>query len=104
MSEKGKLTAYISGPITGRDKAEYMDHFKRAELALKGAGWEVINPAEANEKLADILDYDTLMKVCRAEVEESDAIYLLKGWEKSRGAKIELYKAIWEKKEIFLEP
>ena len=53
-------------------------------MALQG--WEVINPLElvpANSS------WENAMKLCINELLTCQAIYLLKGWHKSRGAKLE---------------
>jgi hypothetical protein len=96
MSERVKQI-YISGPITGRDKDEYLDHFNEVEWALKrhaedaGVRITVFNPAsyfavEYDEPPA----YHMCMRKCIEELTRCDGIALLEGWEKSSGAQMEL--------------
>ena len=121
------MRIYISGKMTGMP-----DHnipaFNAAAKRLREQGHFVINPAELSalfgtpEEIADsfavlynahyrdnpilarqvgiaksILDADL------AAVRSCDAIYLLRGWEQSRGAKKELAEAIRCGLEVMLE-
>ena len=79
---------YISGPITGVEN--YMENFSSAEVRLADRGWHVVNPAKMgwilprNAEWADymIIDFQ-LLAAC-------SYIYMLKDWEKSKGAKEEI--------------
>ena len=77
---------YISGPITGRPKEEYMEHFKAVEKRLQQAGYWTFNPATANSKMPPWFSHDDFMEICIAELRLCDMICLLNGWEKSLGA------------------
>ena len=76
---------YISGKIT--DNPNYKAEFEAAELALKIAGFQPVNPAEEHlsdgATRADYMRHD-LKLLC-----DCDAIYMLNGWRESAGAKIE---------------
>lgn len=76
---------YISGKIT--DDANYKVNFEVAELALETAGFQPVNPAEEHlpegATWADYMRHDIKL-LC-----DCDAIYMLKGWRESAGAKIE---------------
>ena len=76
---------YISGSIT-RDP-DYREHFRAAEEKLRDMGMKVFNPAkfEADPDKS----WEDYMKRDIAELMRCKAIYLLKGWKKSRGARIE---------------
>ena len=76
---------YISGKIT--NNANYKADFEAAGLALKIAGFQPVNPAEeqlpGGATWADYMRHDIKL-LC-----DCDAIYMLKGWRESAGAKIE---------------
>mgnify|MGYP003314929645 CR=1 FL=1 len=76
---------YISGKIT--DNANYKADFEAAELALKIAGFQPVNPAE--EHLPDGATWADYMRHDIKLLCDCDAIYMLNGWRESAGAKIE---------------
>lgn len=77
---------YISGGITG--VGEYMAHFDEVERKLKAVD-EVINPSKVSCALP-VLTHDGYMTVCMALLSLCDTIYMLKGYEQSKGAMQEL--------------
>ena len=76
---------YISGKIT--NNANYKADFEAAELALKIAGFQPVNPAE--EQLPDGATWADYMRHDLKLLCDCDAIYMLNGWRESAGAKIE---------------
>lgn len=82
-----KKTIYISGKITGTD--DYMQRFAAAEKKLRLRGFKVINPVKKNAKFPAGTSWETYMRSCIRLLSRCDAIYLLRGWRKSRGAVIE---------------
>ena len=76
---------YISGKITGNPN--YKADFEAAELALKIAGFQPVNPAE--EHLPDGATWADYMRQDIKLLCDCDAIYMLNGWRESEGAKIE---------------
>lgn len=76
---------YISGPMTGIENLN-KEAFNEAEKLLISQGHEVINPAV----LPDGMNYDDYIKIAKVFIDNCDRIYLLKDWEKSKGANIEL--------------
>ena len=77
---------YIAGPMNGYPGMNF-DAFHKAAFNLRAAGFTVINPAELNPDVN--ADWSDCMDVDIDAVFECDAIYMLKGWEKSKGARIE---------------
>lgn len=78
---------YISGPITGVDN--YQMNFFIAEQRLKKRLKRIINPAKLQDCLPE-LTHSEYMTICMAELSLCDSIYMLKGYEKSKGAMQEL--------------
>ena len=78
------MRIYISGAITGTD--DYMERFEKAEKELTDQGYSVINPAKVNAQLPNDTTYEEYMKMSLTMLDMCDAIYMLKGWEKSCGA------------------
>jgi len=94
---------YISGGITGITEEEYMKRFNRAEEDLWNFGYEeIINPANVSAMLPELY-HSEYMTVCMALLSLCDSIYMLKGYERSKGAMMELeyakkhgYKVVYE--------
>lgn len=81
------MKVYISGPITGTK--DYFERFQKAEQYFRQQGCEVINPAEVMRPLPESTTWEEYMKVAIALLEQCGMIFMLKGWQKSRGAAIE---------------
>lgn len=82
---------YISGAITGTKG--YMKRFAEAERNLTEAGHEAVNPAKVNAQLPKGTSYEEYMKMSFCMLEMCDCIYMLCGWQNSKGANMELRKA-----------
>lgn len=100
-----KLKVYISGAIT--DNPHFKEDFAEAEEILKAYGFDVVNPAKEQYENWTWADY---MKRDLKQLLDCDAIYLIKGFEKSKGSMLELriskalkMKWITENMEIFSE-
>lgn len=103
---KPKRKVYLSGPMSGVERADYVRRFREAERILRWHGYGVINPCRVwacrwpwiyramefclghSKAYALILAYDLILLMTRA-----DGIAMLPGWEQSRGAQIENYVA-----------
>lgn len=87
------MKIYIAGPIT--NNPGYEKQFAEAEEKLLSMGHLVINPAKnPGTCYKDYLDIGLL------ELMKCDCIYLLLGWEESRGAQLEHHYAIAANLEI----
>jgi hypothetical protein len=82
----GKII-YLSGKIS--DNADYKKDFKCAEHFLSQMGYIVINPAEL-EEVAEGLTYEQYMQICYRLIDISHYIFMVSGWQKSKGANAEL--------------
>ena len=84
------IKIYISGKITGT--TDYIQIFERAEKAL--SNYIVINPAKVNEQLPIETTWKEYMQMSMTMLKMCDSIYMLKGWEDSKGARLEYNSAI----------
>ena len=80
------MRIYIAGPMSGIDSLNF-PAFHEAAARLRGQGFEVVNPAEINPDHA--MPWAECMRRDIAELVKCDAIYLLPGWENSKGANLE---------------
>jgi hypothetical protein len=85
--ETKKPKVYISGPVTGRDFTECKVDFNSAELWLTGLGYDVVNPL--SYEVIENGSWEDYMKRDLKMLLDCDYIYLLDGWEKSKGARVE---------------
>ena len=85
------MKVYISGPITGT--ADYMERFQRVEDRMAAAGIVAINPARVNAQLPETLMHDEYMKTSLAMLDICEGIYMMKGWQQSKGCRIEFEHA-----------
>ena len=94
------MKIYISGPIT--NVLDYKEKFARAEQNLKAKypDAEIINPTVL-DKLP--LTYDEYMELDLRLLGICEGIYMLKGWEDSKGANREYGYALAKGKAIYFE-
>ena len=85
------MRIYISGPMTGR--SDYEERFAEAASAIKAAGYTYVNPALVQRVVPD-LTYEEYMAIDLELLGRCDAICLLAGWPKSKGAVLEREWAI----------
>ena len=91
-----RKTIYSAGPMAGLPNDNFPAFFS-AEKRLENEGWLPINPARFNYVFGSEIGGKLLDAVCeseRASIPFLDAIYLLKGWQMSKGAKRELAIAL----------
>lgn len=80
------MKIYIAGSIS--NNPDYVEQFQNAEDMLKADGHEVINPAKNS-----CFSYKHYVDTGLFELMHCDAIYLLKGFENSKGALLEQHYA-----------
>ena len=81
---------YISGGITGIP--DYWKRFFMAEYVLMQMGFhksEMINPARICSLLPKDYTHEEYMTIDLALLKTCDTIFMLKGWENSKGANME---------------
>lgn len=103
------MKCYVAGPMTGREALNFPAFFA-AEGRLRGAGWEVLNPARiqceewtAGRDLDNIHGPEFCRRVAERDLgcvmslraEDGDALVLLPGSEQSVGANSEVWTARW---------
>lgn len=81
------MKVYISGPITGT--TDYMERFRSIEERMAAAGIVAINPAKVNAQLPGTLSHAEYMKTSIAMLDMCEAVYMMAGWQQSKGCNIE---------------
>ena len=81
---------YIAGPMTGYPELNF-PAFHRVAARWRAQGFDVVNPAEINENPS--AEWADCMRSDIRELVTCEGIALLPGWEKSRGATLELHIA-----------
>ena len=80
---------YISGPMTGLPNLN-MEAFNDAENKLRKAGWaDIRNPARLAVNEYENLPRSLYLRSDLRQLLDCQAILLLRGWEKSKGARLE---------------
>lgn len=88
--ESRTVTLYLSGPMTGIKDFNF-PAFNYATKKLREKGYNVINPAELGADTSKPWEY-----YIRRDIElllKADAVAVLNGWEKSKGATLEVFIA-----------
>ena len=91
-----KKVIYVSGKITGT--SDYVERFSAVEDKLIAEGYEVLNPVRTGKWLERYLapekpTWVQYMKYAIAAMMEADSIYMLRGWNQSKGARLERFLA-----------
>ena len=85
---------YISGPMSGVPRDQYLEMFRRAEQSLRSNGYtKVVNPIRVWvcrwPWLYRIVGYRLTLLYDLWMLTRCDLIYKIPGWKESRGANIE---------------
>ena len=83
-----KDKVYISGPIAGYDLQERKLAFLKVEHMLESLGYEPVNPF--NNGVPDDQHWRTHMRADIRMLLDCESIYMMPGWELSKGCKLEL--------------
>ena len=83
-------TVYISGKISGMEEQELLN-FNKAEHHLTSLGFNVVNPMKLPHNHDK--EWNSYMRECLVHLMDCDYIYLIKGYEDSKGALLELHIA-----------
>lgn len=78
---------YLAGPMTGHENHNF-PAFHAAAERLRGSGLEVVNPADHG--LVSGLGWSDYMRWDLVKLAGCHAVYVLPGWEKSKGASLEV--------------
>jgi hypothetical protein len=91
---------FLSGPVTGLDYEQVKKNFNQAEQLFLDKDYQVMNPVTfvpAGE------DWNKAMRRCLVAISSCNTIYLLKGFEGSRGSTLELVIAHELEMEVIFE-
>ena len=83
-----KERVYISGPIAGYDLQERKMAFLKVQHMLESLGYEVSNPFDNG--VPDDAHWREHMRADIAMLLQCESIYMMPGWEFSKGCKLEL--------------
>lgn len=92
------MNVYISGPIKNNDDY-HLDFENGAKYVLTVLGHQPVNPAT----LPSGLTYEEYMRADIRMLLNCEGIYMLKGWERSAGARCEFHVACLCGHEVFYE-
>jgi hypothetical protein len=82
---------YISGPITGYEYIERYNEFERVQRSLEG--WQALPVNPMKNGVPPGAPRHQHLKKDFADLTKCDCIYLLEGWERSEGCRMELQVA-----------
>tara|TARA_Y100001937_G_C6950234_1_gene254342 strand:+ start:155 stop:592 length:438 start_codon:yes stop_codon:yes gene_type:complete len=89
--KKSKLKIYIAGPMSGHEDLNWSS-FDKKERELIDAGWTVVNPAKMDREMGlnptqlGEYDYEDAARRDIEALKKCDAIYLMSGFQFSKGA------------------
>ncbi|EKY13361.1 hypothetical protein HMPREF9075_00061 [Capnocytophaga sp. oral taxon 332 str. F0381] len=95
------MKIYISGKISGTDLTETRKRFAAVAKVMKRLGVEPVNPLENGLSEHDSWEAHMLKDI--ADLLQCKAIYMLQGWQESKGARIEYYIATKKRMPIMYE-
>lgn len=87
LSSRKKKLLYVSGPMSSHPEDFNFPAFNEAAERLRAEGWEVVNPADKG--IVDGWEWEDYLRYDIKQICDCDAVYMLKGWPSSRGARLE---------------
>lgn len=86
-----KMKLYLSGPMTGIENYN-LHHFSEIAGKLENAGYRVYNPGDNGAD--DNVAWEAYLKHDLQELCKCQGVAVLKGWQESRGARLEVFNAL----------
>lgn len=86
-------TFYISGPMAGCEDYN-RPAFRAAAETLRARGYDVLSPAELPAPDTVNPTWTDWMRAALRTMLHADAVVMLKGWQRSKGARIEFNLAV----------
>jgi hypothetical protein len=86
LSASRERRIYVAGPMTGIEHFNFPAFNAKAD-ALRAEGWTVLNPADHG--IVEGADWGDYLRHDIAGLATCEAIHLLPGWTKSKGARLE---------------
>ncbi len=93
---------YIAGQITGLDEKEYILNFAEAKREVKWRGYDPVSPLDLFHKKDST--WEDYLKKDIASLLYCEAVYALRNWQQSKGAKIEVSLAMQLNIPIIYQP
>tara|TARA_Y100000310_G_scaffold283325_1_gene305209 strand:- start:194 stop:550 length:357 start_codon:yes stop_codon:yes gene_type:complete len=88
------VKVYVSGPVSNRSFKEAKKHFRRIATELRSRGLIPVDPTLIEQSSSPeenaLKGWEDFMREGIKSLMDCDAIYMLEGYEHSRGAKLEL--------------
>ena len=106
QKRQNEIRIYLSGPITGVPDFKEKFEAAKADIEDKAWGWgydlKIVNPAAI--ELPAGASHEDYMQVCMRELAKCNSIYMLNGWQNSRGACREYGYALGARMMILHQP
>ena len=80
-----KMVVFISGPMSGLPDFNRPAFERTAQKIEKAFDCVALNPAVLPLNMPDT----KYMPICLAMIDQADAVYMMRGWRDSRGARLE---------------
>lgn len=89
------MRIYICGPVTGTADADVRFADAETRLKMQYPEADVINPVAISAHLTDaykpkVPEWEDYMAVCFPYLLRSDMVFVLPGWAKSKGCRVEI--------------
>ena len=95
------MKIYIAGKISGLKRKAVEEKFENAKKALSLKGYQIFIPTIL--PVYDEMSHEDYLHICYSMIDVCDAIFMLKDWQESEGAKNELQYAYEHNKKILYE-